>query len=71
MQKIEVKSWKSGTYAITTYYKDGEEFHTTNEKQIDCGVSWFNELPESEEEAVKEDITGNTPTWFDELLKGA
>ena len=67
--KIEIKNWKSGTYAITQYYIDGEELTQDTERQENCGFEWFTNLPESEEEAEKKDITSNTPYWLDDLIE--
>ncbi len=68
MKKITCKSWKEGTYAHTIFYVDGKELKTISGNKNQCGVEWFNNLPEEEESAVIEDITGNTPSWLDELI---
>jgi len=68
MKTITSKSWKEGTNAHTIYYADGEEIITISEHENECGVGWFTNLPENIESAEVEDITGNTPSWLDELI---
>jgi hypothetical protein len=69
MKTITEKSWKEGTYVHTTYYVDGEEFKTISEHKNQCSVEYFNNLPESEENAEMEDITDNTPSWLDDMIE--
>jgi len=68
---ITSKSWKYGTYAHTIFYSDGEEIKTISDHKNQCGDEWFNNLPEDEESAEIEDITGNTPSWLDEMIDNA
>jgi len=68
-KEITCKSWREGTYAYTTFYVDGKEIKTISEHKNECGVEEFNNLPDNEEDAKVEDITGNTPYWLDEEMR--
>ena len=68
-KKITSKSWKCGTYVKTAYSIDGQEIAEELEHKKDWAIEFFNNLPESEEEAIIEDITGNTPCWLDKMIE--
>jgi hypothetical protein len=64
MNKITRKSWKSGTYCFSEYFCNGILITKITDHKKDCGIEYFNLLPDSEENAMIEDISDNLPNWL-------
>lgn len=68
-EKITIKEYKYGTYAHRKFYLNGEKIAEASNHKNNCGVGWFNELPEEEENAVEVELPNSEiPEWVEKII---